>query len=142
MLSITPVIAHNPRRPGLRPWQQAVNVVVKTVRPRIEPVSGTLKRSFGLARARCLSLARNLVDVGLRVLAFDLRRLVGLLRDATRPPGAQSARSPAAPRGTDLKPGDNRGGSPRPRRILRSPRPSRDRPTRCGVLRGGLVIPG
>ncbi len=80
---ITAVIAHNPRRRGLRPWQRAANLVVKTVRPRIEPVSGTLKRAYGLARARCFSLARNLVDVTLRVLAFDLRRAVTLLEHAT-----------------------------------------------------------
>ncbi len=80
---IAPVIAHNPRRGGLRPWQRAANLVVKTVRPRIEPVFGTLKRSYGLARARCFSLARNLVDVTLRVLAFDLRRAVTLPEHAT-----------------------------------------------------------
>ncbi len=76
--SITPVIAHNPRRGGLRPWQRAANLVVKTVRPRIEPVFGTLKRAYGLARARCFSLARNLVDTTFRVLAFDLRRAASL----------------------------------------------------------------
>ena len=76
--SITPVIAHNPRRGGLRSWQRAANFVVKTVRPRIEPVFGTLKRSFGLGRARGFSLARNLVDTTFRVLAFDLRRAVSL----------------------------------------------------------------
>ncbi|GIW57021.1 MAG: IS5 family transposase [Nitrospiraceae bacterium] len=80
---ITAVIAHNPRRRGLRPWQRAANFVVKTVRPRIEPVFGSLKRSFGLARARCFSLARNLVDTTFRVLAFDLRRAVGLSPPAT-----------------------------------------------------------
>ena len=76
--SITPVIAHNPRRGGLRSWQRAANFVVKTVRPRIEPVFGTRKRSFGLGRARGFSLARNLVDTTFRVLAFDLRRAVSL----------------------------------------------------------------
>ena len=75
---IAPVIAYNPRRRGLRPWQRAANFVVRTVRPRIEPVFGTLERASGLARARCLTLARNLVDVTFRILAFDLRRAVTL----------------------------------------------------------------
>jgi IS5 family transposase len=73
-----PVIACNPRRRGLRPWQRAANFVVRTVRPRIEPVFGTLERAHGLARARCLTRARNLVDVGFRIPAFDLRRAVTL----------------------------------------------------------------
>ena len=51
---------------------------MKTVRPKIELVFGTLKRSYGLARARCLTLARNLMDVTFRILAFDLRRAVTL----------------------------------------------------------------
>ena len=59
---ITPVIAHNPRRRGLARWQRGTNFVVRTVRPRIEPVFGTVKRSYGLARARGFTLARNLVD--------------------------------------------------------------------------------
>ena len=77
--SLTPVIAHNPRRGGLRSWQRAANFVVKTVRPKIEPVFGTLKRSFGPGRARGFTLARNRVDTTFRTLAFDLRRAVGLL---------------------------------------------------------------
>jgi len=72
---ITPVIAHNPRRRGLARWQRGVNFVVRTVRPRIEPVFGTLERAF--------TLARNLVDVTFRVLAFDLRRVVTLSPPAT-----------------------------------------------------------
>ncbi len=47
--SLTPVIAHNPRRGGLRSWQRAANFVVKTVRPKIEPVFGTFMRSDALA---------------------------------------------------------------------------------------------
>ena len=80
---ITPVIAHNPRRRGLARWQRGVNFVVRTVRPRIERVFGTLKRSYGLARARAFTLARNLVDVTFRILAFDLRRAVTLSPPAT-----------------------------------------------------------
>ena len=76
--SLTPVIAHNPRRGGLRSWQRAANFVVKTVRPKIEPVFGTLKRSFGPGRARGFTLARNRVDTTFRVLAFHLHRAVSL----------------------------------------------------------------
>ncbi len=76
--SLTPVIAHNPRRGGLRSWQRAANFVVKMVRPKIEPMFGTLKRAYGLARARCFTLARNLTDVTFKVRAFDLRRTVSL----------------------------------------------------------------
>jgi len=78
---IAPVIAHNPRRRGLARWQRGMNFVVRTVRPGIERVFGTLKRSYGLARARCLTLARNRVDVTFRVLAFDLRRAITLAAD-------------------------------------------------------------
>jgi len=137
---ITAVIAHNPRRCGLRPWPRAVNVVVKTVRPRIEPVSGTLKRSFGLARARCFPLARNLVDVGFRVLASDLRRAVGLLRHATRPPGAESARSPRNGRENPRKTtpeAHGRNGSCVP---ATPHAPGRHTGRRCGKVSGGKPL--
>ncbi|HFC03865.1 MAG TPA: hypothetical protein ENJ74_03225 [Nitratifractor salsuginis] len=79
--SIDPVIAHNPRGRGLARWQRGTIFVVATVRPRIERVFGTLKRSYGLARARCPTLPRNLVDVTFKVLAFNVRR-AGTLADA------------------------------------------------------------
>ena len=75
---IAAVIADNPRSRSLARWQRGVNFVVRTVRPRIERVFRTLKRACGLVRARCLTLARNLVDVTFRILAFDLRRAVTL----------------------------------------------------------------
>ena len=67
-----PVIADSPRRCGLRSWQRAVNFVVKTVRLRIEPDFGTLKRAYGLVQARCATLARNIVDITLKALVFNL----------------------------------------------------------------------
>ncbi len=72
------MIAHRPRRGGLRSWQRAANFVVKTVRPKIEPVFGPLQRSFSPGGARGFSRARNRVDTIFRVLAFDLRRPVFL----------------------------------------------------------------
>ncbi len=76
--SLTPVIAHKPPRRGLAHWQRGVDFPVATVRPRIEPVFGTLQRAFGPGRARGFTLARNRVDTIFRVLAFDLRRPVFL----------------------------------------------------------------
>ena len=55
-----------------------MNFMVRCVRPSIEPVFGMLKRAYGLARARCFTLARNLTDVTFKVLAFNLRRAVTL----------------------------------------------------------------
>ena len=80
---IAPVIAHNPRRCGPRPWQWAVNFVVRSVRPRIKPVYSPLKRAHGLAWARSFSFVRNRVDATFRVMAFDRYRVVGLLEHAT-----------------------------------------------------------
>ncbi len=80
---ITPVIAHNPRRRGLARWQRGVNFVVRTVRPRIERVFGTLKRSYGLARARAFTLARNAADATMKALAWNPRRAVTLSPPAT-----------------------------------------------------------
>ena len=70
---IAPVIGHNPRRRGLARWQKGVNFVVRTVRPRIEPVFGTLKRSYGLACAGGFTLSRNLVDATMKALVWNLR---------------------------------------------------------------------
>ncbi len=53
-----------------------VKFVVRTVRPRIERVFGTLKRSCGLVRARSLTLARNHTDIAFKILAFNLRRAI------------------------------------------------------------------
>ncbi len=89
---IAQVIAHNPRRRGLGPWQKAAKFVVKTVRSKIEPVFGTLKRSYGLARARGFFLARNPIDVTFRILAFDLHRVVTV--PARDPTSGGAARSP------------------------------------------------
>ena len=80
---IAPVIADNPRRHGLARWQSDVNLVMKTVRSKIEPVFGTLKRTYGLARVRDFSFARNLVDVIFEVLAFSLCRTVACCHPST-----------------------------------------------------------
>ncbi len=53
--------------------------MVRCVRPRTEPLFGTLKRAYGLARARAFTLARNHTDITFKVLAFNLRRAITLI---------------------------------------------------------------
>ncbi len=133
--SLTPVIAHNPRRGGLRSWQRAANFVVKTVRPKIEPVFGTLKRSFGPGRARSFSLARNRGDPTFRVLAFHLHRAVSLSPPISGPPQLESARSPRNPPKTRGTPAQ-KPTAPTDPVFAETVTPSTDTPS---VLPGGLV---
>jgi IS5 family transposase len=50
------------------------------VRCRIEKVFGTVKRSYGLARARYLGRRRVSLQIHLAFLAYTLRRAATLLR--------------------------------------------------------------
>jgi IS5 family transposase len=62
---------------------QAHNARVRRVRCRIEKVFGTWKRSYSLRRMRWLGLAKAGLQVRLAAIAYNLRRTVSLLRDAT-----------------------------------------------------------
>ena len=59
---------------GLRPSETRRNVLIGRVRGRIEGVFGALKRSYGLARLRYMSLARNATGVLLTLTGWNLAR--------------------------------------------------------------------
>ena len=56
----------------------AWNRTVSAVRRRVEKIFGTSKRSYGLARARYLGLARVSLQVHLTFLAYNLTHAVRL----------------------------------------------------------------
>ena len=58
----------------LRPSETRRNVLIGRVRGRIEGVFGALKRSYGLARLRYMSLARNATGVLLKLTGWNLAR--------------------------------------------------------------------
>lgn len=58
----------------LRPSEVRRNVLIGRVRGRIEGVFGALKRSYGLARLRYMSLARNRTGVLLTLTGWNLAR--------------------------------------------------------------------
>ena len=58
----------------LRPSETRRNVLIGRVRGRIEGVLGALKRSYGLARLRYMSLARNATGVLLKLTGWNLAR--------------------------------------------------------------------
>lgn len=58
----------------LRPSETRRNVLIGRVRGRIEGVFGALKRSYGLARLRYMSLARNATGVLLTLTGWNLAR--------------------------------------------------------------------
>jgi transposase, IS5 family len=64
----------NQKNRRLTPRETRRNVLIGRVRGRVEGVFGTLKRSYGLARMRCMNLARNAVDVLLTLTAWNLAR--------------------------------------------------------------------
>jgi len=59
---------------SLRASETRRNVLIGRVRGRVEGVFGTLKRSYGLARLRYMSLARNAVGVLLTLTGWNLAR--------------------------------------------------------------------
>jgi IS5 family transposase len=58
----------------LRPSETRRNLLIGRVRGRIEGVFGALKRSYGLARLRYMSLARNATGVLLTLSGWNLAR--------------------------------------------------------------------
>jgi IS5 family transposase len=66
----------------LRASETRRNVLIGHVRGRIEGVFGALKRSYGLARLRYMSLARNATGVLLTLTAWNLARAADRLRPA------------------------------------------------------------
>jgi IS5 family transposase len=66
----------------LRPSETRRNVLIGRVRGRVEGVFGTLKRSYGLARLRYMSLARNATGVLLKLAGWNLARAADRLAAA------------------------------------------------------------
>ena len=66
----------------LRASETRRNVLICRVRGRIEGVFGALKRSYGLARLRYMSLARNATGVLLTLAGWNLARAADRLRPA------------------------------------------------------------
>jgi len=67
-------------RPALQAARAAWNAAIRPIRCRVEKIFGTAKRSYGLARARWLGLAKVSLQVHLTTLAFNLKRATALLR--------------------------------------------------------------
>lgn len=74
-------IMHRPHKSRtLSPRQRWRNRLISPLRAAIEPVFGTLKRSYGYARVRYRSLAANACHFQLLCLAVNLRRAEVLTR--------------------------------------------------------------
>lgn len=67
---------------SLNAVKRAWNAGIHPVRRRIEKVFGTVKRRYGLARARYLGRRRVSLQMHLAFLAYNLRRAATLLRKA------------------------------------------------------------
>ena len=63
---------------GLPEWQQQRNAEIGPVRALVEKVFGTLKRSYGYRRVRYCGLERNAVEMWLKLMAYNLRKVVAL----------------------------------------------------------------
>lgn len=63
---------------GLPTWQQERNAAIRPVRALVEKVFGTLKRSYGYWRVRYRGLERNAVEMWLKLLAYNQRKVVAL----------------------------------------------------------------
>ena len=64
----------NQKNRRLRASERRRNVLIGRVRGRVEGVFGALKRSYGLARLRSMSLARNATGVLLTLTGWNLAR--------------------------------------------------------------------
>jgi IS5 family transposase len=72
----------NQKNRRLRASEKRRNVLIGRIRGRVEGVFGVLKRSYGLARLRYMSLARNLTGVLLKLTGWNLARAADRLRPA------------------------------------------------------------
>lgn len=72
----------NQKNRRLRASERRRNVLIGRVRGRVEGVFGALKRSYGLARLRYMSLARNATGVLLTLTGWNLARAADRLRPA------------------------------------------------------------
>jgi transposase, IS5 family len=72
---------HKRSRDEVNAVKAAWNAAIRPVRCRVEKVFGTVKRSYGLARARYLGLRRVSLQVHLTMLAYNLKRAVTLRRE-------------------------------------------------------------
>jgi IS5 family transposase len=70
----------NQKNRRLRASERRRNVLIGRVRGRAEGVFGALKRSYGLARLRYMSLARNATGVLLTLTGWNLARAADRLR--------------------------------------------------------------
>lgn len=73
---------HARSRPELNAAKAAWNATVSPIRRRVEKIFGTAKRSYGLARARYLGLARVTLQVRFTFIAYNLKRATAVLRPA------------------------------------------------------------
>jgi transposase, IS5 family len=64
----------NQKNRRLRPSERRRNVLIGRVRGRVEGVIGALKRSYGMARLRYMSLARNATGLLLKLTGWNLAR--------------------------------------------------------------------
>jgi IS5 family transposase len=64
---------------GLPYWQKRRNCLIAPIRAAVERVFGTLKRCYGYTRVRYFSLAANLTQLRLLVIAYNLRRAIVLV---------------------------------------------------------------
>jgi len=72
----------NQKNRRLRASERRRNVLIGRVRGRVEGVFGALKRSYGLARLRYMSLARNAAGVLLKLTGWNLARAADRRRPA------------------------------------------------------------
>ena len=73
-------IMHRPDKyhPQLPYWQARRNGLIRVIRATIERTFGTFKRGYGYACVRYFALAPNAVELQLKCIAFNLRRMVAL----------------------------------------------------------------
>ncbi|MCU0972106.1 MAG: transposase [Gammaproteobacteria bacterium] len=71
---------HTRMAPAKAAARRGWNAAVAGVRGRVEKIFGTAKRSYGLARARYVGLARVSLQVHLTFMAYNLTRASALLR--------------------------------------------------------------
>jgi transposase, IS5 family len=63
---------------GLPHWQARRNALISPIRSAVERVFGTFKRSYAYRRVRYFGLDRNLTQLRLLCIAFNLRKAVAL----------------------------------------------------------------
>nr|WP_244610265.1 transposase [Bathymodiolus heckerae thiotrophic gill symbiont] len=79
------IMRKKPKGKPMSRWNKVRNKAISKRRFVVERTYGTLKRTYGLARARYISLEKVANEVNLKAIAYNLTRAANIYKDLITP---------------------------------------------------------